>query len=205
MSWTPLRVNYTDAVWSGNKKYNMVENADNTVSFVDVTIYTNKENSFFGASDANAMNAAINVIMAMVENGTDLYTDFNAYFNTQKTAFQNRVNSEAEGFEDFIENLQTQAETDLDVIETGYETRMDNFENAQQALFTQWFNMVKGQLSTDVAGNLQNEITELDERLSNLEYMVLQNDLTVPIAVDNTGTVLLVDELGNAIVADWKY
>ena len=205
MSWTPLRVNYTDAVWSGNKKYNMVENADNTVSFVDVTIYTNKENSFFGASDANAMNAAINVIMAMVENGTDLYTDFNTYFNTQKTAFQNRVNSEAEGFEDFIENLQTQAETDLDIIETGYETRIDNFENAQQALFTQWFNMVKGQLSTDVAGNLQNEITELDERLSNLEYMVLQNDLTVPIAVDNTGTVLLVDELGNAIVADWKY
>ena len=205
MSWTPLRANYTDAVWSGNKKYNMVENADNTVSFVDVTIYTNKENSFFGASDANAMNAAINVIMAMVENGTDLYTDFNTYFNTQKTAFQNRVNSEAEGFEDFIENLQTQAETDLDIIETGYETRIDNFENAQQALFTQWFNMVKGQLSTDVAGNLQNEITELDERLSNLEYMVLQNDLTVPIAVDNTGTVLLVDELGNAIVADWKY
>ena len=205
MSWTPLRANYTDAVWSGNKKYNMVENADNTVSFVDVTIYTNKENSFFGASDANAMNAAINVIMAMVENGTDLYTDFNTYFNTQKAAFQNRVNSEAEGFEDFIENLQTQAETDLDIIETGYETRIDNFENAQQALFTQWFNMVKGQLSTDVAGNLQNEITELDERLSNLEYMVLQNDLTVPIAVDNTGTVLLVDELGNAIVADWKY
>ena len=46
---------------------------------------------------------------------------------------------------------------------------------------------------------------ELDERLSQLEYMTLQNDFTVPISIDNSGTTLLVDDLGNAIVADWKY
>lgn len=205
MAWTPLKENYTDAVWSGNKKYNMTENADNTVSFTDVTVYTNKENSFFGASDANAMNAAINVIMAMVENGTDLYTDFQTYFNTQKTAWQNTVNAETTAYQTYLSNLETQAASDLSTIEAGYTSRMSAFESAQQALFTQWFEMVKGQLSTDVAGNLQNEITEIDERLSNLEYMTLQNDFTVPLAVDSTGTVLFVDDTGKAIVADWQY
>ena len=55
-----LKTNYTDAAWAGNRKYNMIENSDGTVSFEDVTEYTSKENSFFGASDANAMNTAVN-------------------------------------------------------------------------------------------------------------------------------------------------
>lgn len=49
-------------------------------------------------------------------------------------------------------------------------------------------------------------LTEIDERLSNLEYMILQNDLSVPLIVDGSTTpTLLIDDLGNAIVADWKY
>lgn len=57
---TTLPTDYTDATWTGNRKYKMINNSDGTVSFEDVTEYTNKENSFFGASDANAMNAAVN-------------------------------------------------------------------------------------------------------------------------------------------------
>lgn len=57
---TPLRTNYTDATWTGDKKYRLINNSDGTVSLQDVTVYTNKANSFFGASDANAMNEAIN-------------------------------------------------------------------------------------------------------------------------------------------------
>lgn len=53
MSWELLPVNYTDAVWSGLKRYNTITNEDGTVSFQDVTAYSNKETSFFGARDAN--------------------------------------------------------------------------------------------------------------------------------------------------------
>lgn len=53
--------------------------------------------------------------------------------------------------------------------------------------------------------SLQNQITEVDERLTALEHMTLQNLFTVPVAIDSTGTTLLADDLGNAIVADWKY
>ena len=62
MSWTPLPTDYTDAVWSGMRKYIQIDNPDGTVSFQDVTIYTGKEKSFFGAKDANQMNAAINAL-----------------------------------------------------------------------------------------------------------------------------------------------
>lgn len=64
MAWNPLPTNYTDASWSGLKKYTQVANEDGTISFEDETVYTNKENSFFGAADANAMNTAINALMA---------------------------------------------------------------------------------------------------------------------------------------------
>ena len=56
MAWSLLPTNYTDAVWSGYKKYNQIDNADGTISLVDVTVYSQKENSFFGARDVNRMN-----------------------------------------------------------------------------------------------------------------------------------------------------
>jgi hypothetical protein len=64
---------------------------------------------------------------------------------------------------------------------------------------------MKDQLSQDAAGNLQNQCTELNERLSLLEYMSLQNDFSVPIATDNEELTLLVDDLDFALMADWKY
>lgn len=91
MAWELLPVNFTDAVWSGLKRYNEVNNEDGTVSFQDVTVYSNKETSFFGAKNANQMNEALNTLMSMVENGTDLYEAFQIYFNEQKSLFESEA------------------------------------------------------------------------------------------------------------------
>lgn len=64
MAWTNLPTDYQDAVWNGNRKYKMINNSDGTVSFEDVTKYSQKENSFFGANEANAMNAGMNELAA---------------------------------------------------------------------------------------------------------------------------------------------
>lgn len=56
-----LPVNYVDAVWSGNRKYTMTQNQDNTISLTDVTEYT-VEGSQFGAGDINATNGQVNGI-----------------------------------------------------------------------------------------------------------------------------------------------
>ena len=54
-----LPTNYVDAVWSGQRKYEMTQNQDSTVSFTDVTEYS-VTGSYFGASNINATNTQVN-------------------------------------------------------------------------------------------------------------------------------------------------
>jgi len=188
MAWELLRVDYTDASWTGLKKYNQISNHDGTVSFQDVTQYSNLDNSFYGARDANRMNEAINTIMSMIEGNNDLYTAFQNYFNTQKSQFRSR------------------GDASISEIENTYRTHMNDYEREQVEAFTTWFNGIKNQLSGNAVGNLQNQVNEVDDRLARLEHMTLTNQFSAAISVNNSGnTVLLVDETGKAIIADWKY
>lgn len=192
--WELLPVDYTDAVWAGLKRYNQINNEDGSVSFQDITSYTGKEKSFFGAKDANRMNEALNTIMSMVENGTDLYTAFQNYFAEQKTLFEQEADSKATEFDNYTDNLEQE-----------YKASMAAFESQQQQIYNAWFQAMKDQLSKDAAGNLQNQCTELDERLTLLEQMTMQNDFSAPLATDDEAITLIVDDLDYAILADWKY
>lgn len=194
MAWKLLPVDYTDAVWAGLKRYNQINNEDGSVSFQDITSYTGKEKSFFGAKDANRMNEALNTIMIMVENGTDLYTAFQNYFAEQKTLFEQEADSKATEFDNYTDNLEQE-----------YKVSMAAFESQQQQIYNAWFQAMKDQLSKDAAGNLQNQCTELDERLTLLEQMTMQNDFSAPLATDDEAITLIVDDLDYAILADWKY
>ena len=190
----PFYFAYTDAVWAGLKRYNQINNEDGSVSFQDITSYTGKEKSFFGAKDANRMNEALNTIMSMVENGTDLYTAFQNYFAEQKTLFEQEADSKATEFDNYTDNLEQE-----------YKVSMAAFESQQQQIYNAWFQAMKDQLSKDAAGNLQNQCTELDERLTLLEQMTMQNDFSAPLATDDEAITLIVDDLDYAILADWKY
>lgn len=169
MAWELLPVNYTDAVWSGLKRYNEVRNEDGTVSFQDVTVYSNKETSFFGAKDANRMNEALNTLMSMVENGTDLYTAFQNYFNTQKGLFEDTANATQQGFNEYVDSLKAEGDSAILTIKTDYRKEITDFENQQEQLFTTWFEFVKGQLGEDVAGKLLNQINALDIKTDGFE------------------------------------
>lgn len=205
MAWQMLPTNYTDAVWAGLKRYTEITNEDGTVSFQDVTQYSNRENSFFGAADANRMNTALNTIMSMVENGTDLYADFQNYFVTQQNLFANEADSIMSDFSTYVAGLRTQGDTAINAIETDYRTEITNFEETQEQVFNTWFEMIRGQLSDDVAGNLQNQITAATERTILLEGMCLTNNFIAPIATDDDELTVITDDLGNVIMADWKY
>lgn len=194
MAWELLPVDYTDAIWAGLKRYNQINNEDGSVSFQDVTSYTGKEKSFFGAKDANRMNEALNTLMSMVENGTDLYEAFQNYFTEQKSLFKQEADSKAADFDDYTDNLKQ-----------AYKNEIDTFESQQESIYSAWFQAMKDQLSKDAAGNLQNQCTELDDRLTLLEQMTLQNDFSAPIATDDETITLIVDDLDYAILADWKY
>lgn len=66
--WTDLPTNYEDARYSGNRKFEMTKNTDNTVSLTDVTVYENEDISrtFFGAAEANQINGAMNKLVGAV-------------------------------------------------------------------------------------------------------------------------------------------
>lgn len=61
-----LRTDFKDSVLkdaTGNKKYKMTNNSDNTVSFTDVTEYS-QEGSSYGAKEINEEREAINSIIS---------------------------------------------------------------------------------------------------------------------------------------------
>lgn len=205
MAWELLPVNYTDAVWTGLKKFNMIENQDGTVSFQDVTQYSQKENSFFGAYEANKMDEALNTLMSMVESGTDLYEAFQNYFNTQKDLFEDEADLKQSGFTTYINQLEAQGDAIITTLQTDYRNEIDQFEATQEQVFNTWFDFIKGQLSEDVAGRLENQIMNSEARLLLLEDMVLQNDFVAPLITDDATLTVLTDDLGNALLADWKY
>lgn len=54
-----LRTDYQDDVFTGNRKYTIVQNGDGTVSFSDQTSYLQIGDTY-GAAEINAQNQAIN-------------------------------------------------------------------------------------------------------------------------------------------------
>ena len=205
MSWVLLPVNYTDAVWSGLKKFVMVNNEDNTVSFQDVTVYSQRENSFFGAQDANRMNEALNTIMSMVESGTDLYAAFQNYFAAQKVLFENEADTKQQGFEDYVGDLETEGDQIIDTLRTDYRADITAFESQQEQVFNAWFEAVRGRLNQDAAGELLNYCEELDARLTELEGMVQSNQYVAQIADGEDEEAILIDDDGYAILGEWIY
>lgn len=199
MSWTPLKENYTDAVWSGLRKYNLIENSDDTISLQDVTVYSQKENSFYGALDANRTNAAINVIMAMLENGTDLYTNFQNYFTTQQTLFEETADEKQAGLTAYVADLEAQGDALIQQIETDYSAEIQNFEDVQEQIFNVWFASVRGQLDGDVAGQIINRLNAIDEREFNRYYGMCTK--TTSIATVNGNKVITENDTGELVQA----
>lgn len=164
MAWETLRTDYRDAVWDGLKKYTEIRNSDGTISLRDVTTYLVYEESFFGAEDANKINTAVNAIMAALEQGTDLYEVFTQFFENQKIEFSKNADAYLVVLEEYVTNLEVEADKVVEQIKADYNAEIDSFENMQEALFSQWFELIKEQLSKDAAGNLQLQIESLIEK-----------------------------------------
>nr|DAT45275.1 MAG TPA: hypothetical protein [Caudoviricetes sp.] len=161
MSWKRLSTDYKDISWSGLKKYTQIDNDDGTVSFRDDTKYTNKESSFFGAKDANQINEAVNYIMTKLENGTDLYSVFQEFFDSQKELFIEEKNGKMSDINSYVSDLKSRGETALTNVESNHRQRMGEYEDLQKNEFNSWFTQMKDHLSSDQAGKLQLQIEDL--------------------------------------------
>lgn len=171
-----LKTDYVDAVFDGLRKYLQIINPDGTFSFADVTQYTVKEGSFLGAKDINMMNTAMNLIMAALNNGTDLYEVFSNFFVEQQNLFEQTAGEYNSEFEKYLVALRKDVEDQCAKLEQDYideitsfedaqetsftawfdalKIQSENFEKTQEAVFNTWFDLIKGQLSNDAAGRL---------------------------------------------------
>jgi len=116
------------------------------------------------------------------ERVTSYQDDTETWTNEQRTAFLAWVDQEKTEFLSWL---------------TALETELTSFKNASEADFLAWFNNVKGQLSTDVAGNLQNEIdAEIQKQF--LRYHDLISRTTSITKNDTTNVITIVAESSEA-------
>lgn len=165
MAWEPLRTDYVDAVFEGLRKYQLINNQDGSYSFADVTPYTVRENAFIGSKDINASNTAINIIMAALNNGTNLYDVFTQYFEMQKQLFTEKADGQYDAFQKYLKTLQDTAQEQCEELHQQYITDITQFEEVQEAAFNEWFTFIKAQLTTDAAGKLLAEINRVEKKL----------------------------------------
>lgn len=195
-----LKTDYVDAVFEGLRKYLMISNPDGTFSFSDVTQYTVKEGSFFGAKDSNMMNTAMNLIMAALNNGTDLYEVFSNFFVEQQNLFTQTAGEYNADFFKYVIALKETMDMQWSVLSKEYTTEIAKFENKQEAIYNTWFDMMKNKLSEDEAGKLQLQVTQLQENIDDLHEMLLSGMATGRLLTDEG--YYLTDDIGNPLLME---
>lgn len=144
-----------------------------------------------------------------VSNRKNAYDQWTAEKMIEYTQF---VNASEQNYTEYIENKKdaydlfvAQMESDYNEWTAEQKAEYRKWYETHTTVWTQefieWFENIKGKLSGDVAGNLQLEIDEHEERMSRLEHMVFTGILEAPIATDENEPIATSD--GNVIAAVW--
>ncbi len=80
-----LRTDYKNAVFSGKRKYHLIENEDGTVSLLDATQYS-QTGDRFGAKDVNAIGTAVN---GLADSISDAFSEERAYAVGEYAIYEN--------------------------------------------------------------------------------------------------------------------
>ena len=161
------------------------------------TYLLNKYNDY--VTDLNAKEDDADAKLTQVKAAIDSdYSDFTGYLTT---AYGN--------FTTFLDGKEDDADDAYDAMTATFNSYM----TAQQTAFETWFDAIKGQLSQDAAGHLQNEIDEINDALEDqgddmerlnevLEMYVMQNRQIINSLSYNQIAILMeLETLASAAVA----
>lgn len=99
----------------------------------------------------NNIDVKIEAVKTAIDND---FSDFTGYLTNASLEFSA-----------YIESKKDDADTAYDAMTQTF----NDYMTAQQTAFETWFNAMKGQLSTDAAGHLQNEIDNINDSLSDTD------------------------------------
>lgn len=157
-------------------------------------------------TDTRLDNSVCGLVTGVVDqiDTTDLYNQFETYFaefkqiyetdmddwtDAQKAAFDAWVLETQGDYDDYVDATEQDyagwTQDKKDEYDAWYDTHIAQW----QLEFETWFQNVKDQLSTDVAGHLQEQINEHEALLNSLAKMLIQNVITMPIELSD-GTLL---------------
>lgn len=156
-------------------------------------------------TDTRADSSRCGYVTAIQQLDTaSLYQQFQAYIQEVQDALDAADATYNETAQNYLTTLETTGDAQLADITQAFNA----YAAVTEEEFNNWFASIRDILDEDVAGHLQNEIDEHEDRLALLEQMVIQNQISAPIdlnEVDGGTPILLTDDLGLALLADWKY
>lgn len=120
------------------------------------------------------------------------YADFTAKMLTAYNQYLSDLSA-------FFEALQNKGYGDMAEIIR----RMSEFEADREAAFDAWFDLVKGKMSGDVAANIVLQMLEYEERISDIENMLITGRIHAPLATEDGCN--LTTESGDILEAEWYY
>ena len=95
---------------------------------------------------------------------------------TQANITDTRTNKDLCGYvTSTVENL------DFDQLMAQFNSYFENFKSGNEEEFKAWFEKIKGQLSSDAAGNLQNQIYDLDKKIKKVSNDLVSTTKVVTI------------------------
>lgn len=134
------------------------------------------------------------------------HLDTSVFFAQLNKFYDEFVSRSDTSYEDFVkqmgeylDSLQTSGDNQLrEVVK-----KMTDYERDSEEQFQKWFENVKNQLSEDVAGNLQNQLNDHEERITRLETIVESGE--VDTALLTAGGEKLTTDDGEILAAFWRY
>ncbi len=156
-------------------------------------------------TDTRADSSRCGYVTAIQQLDTaSLYQQFQAYVQEVQDALDAADATYNETAQNYLTTLETTGDAKLADITQAFNA----YAAVTEEEFNNWFASIRDILDEDVAGHLQNEIDEHEDRLALLEQMVIQNQISAPIDLNDVEggvPILLTDDLGVALLADWKY
>lgn len=124
------------------------------------------------------------------------HLDTSVFFAQLNQFYEEFVSKSDTSYQDFLDDMKAY----LDALSTSGDNQLKSivqvlteFEKESEAQFNSWFQNVKDQLSEDVAGNLQNQLDDHEERITRLEGMIHTGEVSSYLFTDG-GENLLTDD-----------
>ena len=124
-----------------------------------------------------------------------LYRFYDEFVDRSNTSYEEFVKQ----MEAYLAKLETSGNNQLlDIV-----NQLTAFEKSSEEQFREWFDNVKNQLSEDVAGHLQLQLDNHEERIQRLEQIVESGEMETALAT--AGGEELATDAGEVIAAFWRY